>query len=202
MTVSGTPLSPSFRTQEGKGEWSNICGGNPHHTPQRTGTLLSLRTMTASAPCSSSCDGHTPAAVTLTDFGWSAHAVIALTRKVPFLLFLITCDVTVCTAFTHSGARKCCRCRNYDYLSLCPCSRQNLAFPPAKVLHVSRMASVFIRNTSGIFLSELALKAYSRHLQYKPSECHATDLTFCGQRKNQIPDGRSKAPEQKGNRIS
>ena len=57
MAVSGTPLSPSFGTQEGKGVRSNTCGGNPHHTPHGTGTLLTLRAMTASAPCSSSRDG-------------------------------------------------------------------------------------------------------------------------------------------------
>ena len=42
MAVSGTPLSPSFGTQEGNGERSNTCGGNPHHTPHGTGTLLTV----------------------------------------------------------------------------------------------------------------------------------------------------------------
>jgi len=74
----------------------------------------------------------------------------------------------------------------------------DLAFYPAKVLHISWMASVFIRNTSEIFLSEQALKAYFRHLRHKPSECHAADVTFFEQRKKQIPDGLSIAPEQKG----
>ena len=57
MAVSETPPSPSFGTQEGKGERSNTCGGKPHHTPHGTGTLLTLRAMTASAPCLSSRDG-------------------------------------------------------------------------------------------------------------------------------------------------
>ena len=55
---------------------------------------------------------------------------------------------------------------------------EDLAFYPAKVLHISWMASVFIQNTSEIFLSEQALKVYFRHLQHKPSECHAVDVTF------------------------
>ena len=86
------------------------------------------------------------------------------------------------------------------YSFLCKCSRRGFAFYPAKVPHVSWTASVFIRNTSEIFLSEQALKAYFRHFQHKPSECRAADVAFCAQRKKQFPDGWSKAPEQKGNK--
>lgn len=57
MTVSGTPLSPSFGTQEGSGRAvEHLWRESPPH-PQGTGTLLTLLSMTAWAPCSSSRDG-------------------------------------------------------------------------------------------------------------------------------------------------
>ena len=107
MAVSGTPLSPSFGTQEGKGERSNTCGGNPHHTPHGTGTLLTLRAMTASAPCSSSRDGQQVCGCHSYGFRmvcprchgpWQGKSLLL----VPYPTF----DVTACTAFTHPGGEK------------------------------------------------------------------------------------------------
>ena len=107
MAVSGTPLSPSFGTQEGKGVRSNTCGGNPHHTPHGTGTLLTLRAMTASAPCSSSRDGQQVCGCHSYGFRmvctrchgpWQGKSM----SLVPYPTF----DVTACTAFTHPDGEK------------------------------------------------------------------------------------------------
>ena len=107
MAVSGTPLSPSFGTQEGKGERSNTCGGNPHHTPHGTGTLLTLWAMTALAPCSSSRDGQQVCGCHSYGFRmvcprchgpWQGKSL----SLVPYPTF----DVTVCTAFTHPDGEK------------------------------------------------------------------------------------------------
>ena len=107
MAVSGTPLSPSFGTQEGKGERSNTCGGNPHHTPHGTGTLLTLRAMTASAPCSSSRDGQQVCGCHSYGFRMVCPRCHGPRRgKSLSLVSYPTFDVTVCTAFTHPDGEK------------------------------------------------------------------------------------------------
>ena len=121
MAVSGTPLSPSFGTQEGKGERSNTCGGNPHHTPQGTGTLLTLLAMTAWAPCSSSRDGQQFCGCH--SYGFRMVCPRCHGPRQGKSLSLVpypTFDVTVCTAFTRPGARKSCICRNYVCRFLMP----------------------------------------------------------------------------------
>ena len=107
MAVSGTPLSPSFGTQEGKGVRSNTCGGNPHHTPHGTGTLLTLRAMTASAPCSSSRDGQQVCGCHSYGFRMVCPRCHGPRRgKSLSLVSYPTFDVTVCTAFTHPDGEK------------------------------------------------------------------------------------------------
>ena len=107
MAVSGTPLSPSFGTQEGKGERSNTCGGNPHHTPHGTGTLLTLRAMTASAPCSSSRDGQQVCGCHSYGFRMACPYCHGPRQGKSLLLVPYpTFDVTACTAFTHPDGEK------------------------------------------------------------------------------------------------
>lgn len=134
MAVSGTPLSPSFGTQEGKGERSNTCGGNPHHTPHGTGTLLTLRAMTAWADHTHPhATASRSAAVTHTDFGWSAHAVMAHGKESPCPLCLILHSTLRHVRHLHTQmARKCCRCRNYPLQFLVQMLPSGTCFLPCK----------------------------------------------------------------------
>ena len=111
MAVSGTSLSPSFGTQEGKGERSNTCGGNPHHTPHRTGTLLTLQAMTASAPCSSSRDGQQVCGCHSYGFRMVCPCCHAHGKESPCPLCLILPSTLRHIRHLHTKmARKCCRC--------------------------------------------------------------------------------------------
>ena len=133
MAVSGTPLSPSFGTQEGKGERSNTCGGNPHHTPHGTGTLLTLRAMTASAPCSSSRDGQQVCGCHSYGF-----RMVCPRRHGPrqgkslSLVPYPTFDVTACTAFTPRWRENAVDAVTFHYLFLVHMLPSGICFLPCK----------------------------------------------------------------------
>ena len=133
MAVSGTPLSPSFGTQEGKGERSNTCGGNPHHTPHGTGTLLTLRAMTASAPCSSSRDGQQVCGCHSYGF-----RMVCPRRHGPrqgkslSLVPYPTFDVTACTAFTPRWRENAVDAVTIHYLFLVHMLPSGICFLPCK----------------------------------------------------------------------
>ena len=133
MAVSGTPLSPSFRTQEGKGERSNTCGGNPHHTPHGTGTLLTLRAMTASAPCSSSRDGQQVCGCHSYGFRMVCPRCHGPRRgKSLSLVSYPTFDVTACTAFTPRWRENAVDAVTIHYLFLVHMLPSGICFLPCK----------------------------------------------------------------------
>lgn len=133
MAVSGTPLSPSFGTQEGKGERSNTCGGNPHHTPHGTGTLLTLRAMTASAPCSSSRDGQQVCGCH--SYGFRMVCPRCHGPRQGKSLSLVpypTFDVTACTAFTPRWRENAVDAVTIHYLFLVHMLPSGICFLPCK----------------------------------------------------------------------
>ena len=133
MAVSGTPLSPSFGTQEGKGERSNTCGGNPHHTPHGTGTLLTLRAMTASAPCSSSRDGQQVCGCH--SYGFRMVCPRCHGPRQGKSLSLVpypTFDVTACTAFTPRWRENAVDAVTFHYLFLVHMLPSGICFLPCK----------------------------------------------------------------------
>ena len=133
MAVSGTPLSPSFGTQEGKGERSNTCGGNPHHTPHGTGTLLTLRAMTASAPCSSSRDGQQVCGCHSYGFRMVCPRCHGPRRgKSLSLVSYPTFDVTACTAFTPRWRENAVDAVTIHYLFLVHMLPSGTCFLPCK----------------------------------------------------------------------
>ncbi len=133
MAVSGTPLSPSFGTQEGKGERSNTCGGNPHHTPHGTGTLLTLRAMTASAPCSSSRDGQQVCGCHSYGFRMVCPRCHGPRRgKSLSLVSYPTFDVTACTAFTPRWRENAVDAVTIHYLFLVHMLPSGICFLPCK----------------------------------------------------------------------
>jgi len=133
MAVSGTPLSPSFGTQEGKGERSNTCGGNPHHTPHGTGTLLTLRAMTASAPCSSSRDGQQVCGCHSYGFRMVCPRCHGPRRgKSLSLVPYPTFDVTACTAFTPRWRENAVDAVTIHYLFLVHMLPSGICFLPCK----------------------------------------------------------------------
>lgn len=133
MAVSGTPLSPSFGTQEGKGVRSNTCGGNPHHTPHGTGTLLTLRAMTASAPCSSSRDGQQVCGCHSYGFRMVCPRCHGPRRgKSLSLVSYPTFDVTACTAFTPRWRENAVDAVTIHYLFLVHMLPSGICFLPCK----------------------------------------------------------------------
>ena len=133
MAVSGTPLSPSFGTQEGKGERSNTCGGNPHHTSHGTGTLLTLRAMTASAPCSSSRDGQQVCGCHSYGFRMVCPRCHGPRRgKSLSLVSYPTFDVTACTAFTPRWRENAVDAVTIHYLFLVHMLPSGICFLPCK----------------------------------------------------------------------
>ena len=133
MAVSGTPLSPSFGTQEGKGERSNTCGGNPHHTPHGTGTLLTLRAMTASAPCSSSRDGQQVCGCHSYGFRMVCPRCHGPRQgKSLSLVSYPTFDVTACTAFTPRWRENAVDAVTIHYLFLVHMLPSGICFLPCK----------------------------------------------------------------------
>lgn len=191
MTVSGTPLSPSFGTQEGSGRAvKHLWRESPPH-PQGTGTLLTLLAMTAWAPCSSSRDGQQFCGCHSHGFRMVCPRCDSLGKESPrSLCFMLPVTLRYVRHLYTLRRENAVYAVTMIVFSYAHVPVGDLAFYPAKVLHIIWMASVFIRNTSEIFLSEQALKAYFRHLRHKPSECHAADVTFWGSVKNKsLTDG-------------
>ena len=145
------------------GEQTNTCGMETHHTPYGTGTLLTLLAMTAWAPCSSSRDGQQACGRHSYGFRMDCPCCDSLGEKSPYSFFFsFMRRYGMYDIYTPSKVRKCRISRNsillYSVLfiliySLCIRYRREHAFYPAKVLHLCRSASVFIRKTSEIFLS-------------------------------------------------
>lgn len=133
MTVSGTPLSPSFGTQEGSGRAvEHLWRESPPH-PQGTGTLLTLLSMTAWAPCSSSCDGQQFCGCHSHGFRMVCPHCDSLGKESPRPLCFILPATLRYVRHLHALRQE-----NAVYAvtmiiySLCPCTRRGSCFLPCK----------------------------------------------------------------------
>lgn len=121
MTVSGTPLSPSFGTQEGSGRAVEHLWRESPPPPQGTGTLLTLLAMTAWAPCSSSRDGQQFCGCHSHGFRMVCPRCDSLGKESPrSLCFILPATLRYVRHLHALEARKYCICRNYDCLFLMP----------------------------------------------------------------------------------
>ena len=122
MTVSGTPLSPSFGSQEGQGERSDNCGAPTPRNVEHSSHFRLWRHWHHAYP---NATASRSAAVTYADFGWSAHAVIASARKVPrSLCFMLPATLRYVRHLHAPGQDNAVYTVTMVIYFLCPCTRQ------------------------------------------------------------------------------